>query len=91
MTEHDWIGYENEQDAETSRALHEEKLLNGVKESLKSPDGRYFLRWLVDSSGLLSASYPQEHALAAYREVQRSVGAAVFALLVKAGATNILE
>ena len=59
----------------------EERLKACAAELLKSPDGRFFLRWLVEASGSLRASYQDSHGQAAFQEGKRAVGCAVFALI----------
>lgn len=68
--------------------LHAAKLRGAVDGLLKSPDGRYFLRWLVEMTGTLEAGFPLDHARAAFSEGQRAVGCAVFALVMERGGAD---
>lgn len=70
------------------RKLHQTRLWTAVDEMLKSPNGRYFLRWLVEMTGTLEAAYPLDHARAAFREGERAVGCAVFALVLERGGAD---
>ena len=67
------------------RKLHQARLQTAVDEMLKSPNGRYFLRWLIEMTGTFEAAYPPDHARAAFREGERAVGCAVFALVLERG------
>ena len=79
-------------DATAKKTLHESMLRGAVRELLKSPDGRYFLRWLVLGNRTLEAAYPADHATAAFREGARAVGCAVLALAIaENGAQTILR
>lgn len=75
-------------DEKERNELHAARLRGAVDDLLKSPDGRYFLRWIVEKTGTLQASYPEDHASAAYREGTRAVGCAVFALVVERGGAD---
>ena len=72
-------------DGEKKRDLHAARLSGAVDELLASADGRYFLRWLVEMTGTFEAAYPMDHGRAAFREGQRAVGCAIFALVVERG------
>ena len=50
-------------------------------ELLKNPEGRFFLRWLIEASGTFKAKYPESHAQAAFQEGSRAIGCALFALI----------
>lgn len=77
---------------EERQKLHLARLAHAVDELLKKPDGRYFLSWLIQMTGTLEASYPPDHASAAFREGQRAVGCAVLALVrERGGAGKIME
>ena len=70
--------------------LHYSKL-KGVVESLgKSPDGIYFLRWLIHGTGVLKAGFPADHARAAFTEGQRSVGLPVLQLCTAANLSDVV-
>jgi len=63
----------------------EQKLLNAVGRLAESGDGLFFLRWLLDESGLLGASQiPPDLAHAGYREGRREMGWRVMDLIQKA-------
>lgn len=75
-----------------ANTLHEQKLLEAVKDLLKTKHGRHFLRWLVLETDTCKACFVDDAAKCAFREGQRAVGSAVLSLVVKArGAQIVLE
>lgn len=75
-------------DEKERNELHAARLRGAVDGLLKNPDGRYFLRWIVEKTGTLEAGFPLDHAKAAFSEGQRSVGCAIFALVVERGGAD---
>lgn len=63
----------------------ERRLCNIIVSIASTPDGLFFMRWLIGQSQILMAAYPADHAQAAYREGRRSTGAQLIALARKAG------
>lgn len=72
------------------QALHQAKLEGVVARLAREPDGQYFLRWLVQGSGVFRATFPWSHAEAAFEAGQRRVGMTVLELCAAVGAGNIL-
>ena len=72
------------------QALHQAKLEGVVARLAREPDGQYFLRWLVQGSGVFRATFPMTHAAAAFDAGQRKVGMAILELCAAVGAGNIL-
>ena len=70
--------------------LHYSKL-RGVVEALgKTPDGLYFLRWLIHGTGTLKVGFPVDHARAAFTEGQRSVGLSILQLCTAVNLSDIV-
>lgn len=69
-------------------SLRQARLEDAVRALSASPDGRYFLRWLIHGSGLFRAAFPPGHAEAAFLEGRRSMGLSVLQLCVNVGADN---
>lgn len=72
------------------QALHKAKLEAAVAELSRNSNGQYFLRWLVQGSGVFRAGFPMSHAEAAFDAGQRKVGMAILELCAAVGAGNIL-
>lgn len=70
--------------------LHQARLTGVVRELAKSPDGQYFLRWLMGISGALQASFPPDHAQAAFGAGKRVIGLSVLSLCAAAQETSFL-
>lgn len=68
---------------------HRIKLENAVRKLAAEPDGQYFLRWLVQGTGVFISSFPKDHAHAAFSEGQRRVGLTVLQLCVAVGVGDI--
>lgn len=68
--------------------LHYSRLQGAVETLGKTPDGVYFLRWLVHGTGVLQAPFPADHARAAFQAGQRGVGLSVLQLCT---AVNLAE
>lgn len=60
--------------------LHCSRLQGAVEQLGKTPDGIYFLRWLVHGTGVLQAPFPADYARAAFQAGQRGVGLSVLQL-----------
>lgn len=70
---------------------HLARLGGAVGALLATPDGRYFLRWLILGTGVLRAVLPRDHAEAAFDAGQRGVGLSVLRLCVMRGAGDIIN
>lgn len=71
---------------EMERKREEEKRLAAyVDLLLADPEGRHFLRWLVNESHYFQAGYPESHSQAAFTEGSRAVGQVLFSLILKSG------
>lgn len=65
--------------------LHKIQMRSAVLSLAASSEGMYFLRWLVNESGALAASYPTDNLRMAFQEGKRSIGVKIFAHIVDAG------
>ena len=92
MTDENWYLDEPDERARQreKQALHQAKLEGVVARLAREPDGQYFLRWLVQGSGVFRANFPMTHAEAAFEAGQRRVGMTVLELCAAVGAGNIL-
>lgn len=73
-----------------AQELHRAKLEGVVRKLAKTPDGQYFLRWLVRGTGVFQANYPADHVRAAFDAGQRAVGLSIVTLCAAVGAGNII-
>ena len=73
-----------------AQELHRAKLEGVVRKLANTPDGQYFLRWLVQGTGVFRADYPADHVRAAFDAGQRAVGLSIVTLCAAAGAGNII-
>ncbi len=70
--------------------LHQARLKGVVRTLAKTPDGQYFLRWLVQGTGVFRADYPADHVRAAFDAGQRAVGLSIVTLCAAVGVGNII-
>ena len=66
-----------------AQELHRAKLEGVVRKLANTPDGQYFLRWLVRGTGVF-------HVRAAFDAGQRAVGLSIVTLCAAVGAGNII-
>lgn len=65
---------------------HKAALLDATRLLLSCPAGRHYLKWLITPTLFYTPGLPAGHAEAAFREGMRSIGQAVFSLVVETGA-----
>lgn len=73
-----------------AQELHKARLEGVVRKLANTPDGQYFLRWLVQGTGVFRADYPADHVRAAFDAGQRAVGLSIVTLCAAVGAGNII-
>ncbi|MGE9985381.1 hypothetical protein [Desulfovibrio sp. SGI.169] len=86
----DFNSTHNADEQREKQAIHQARLTSVARELAKSPDGQYFLCWLMRISGAFQAKYPHDHAQAAFEEGKRVIGLSVLSLCVEAEETSFL-
>lgn len=80
-----------EKEVREEREREERERLRGVvRKMCETHDGQYFLRWLAHGAGVFDEVYPADHAAAAWREGQRSVGLQIVRLCAAVGRSAVL-
>lgn len=73
-----------------AQELHRARLEGVVRTLATTPDGQYFLRWLVRGTGVFRSDYPADHVRAAFDAGQRAVGLSIVTLCAAVGVGNII-
>jgi hypothetical protein len=79
MTDWDDMAYDDE--ARRSKELLAQSKLEGVVQQLsRTNDGIFFLRWIIQETGVLQQGYPADDRLSVYQSGRRSVGMQIFSI-----------
>lgn len=82
----EWLDPMEQQQAAEERAREQELRLRGAVRVLgKSREGRSFLVWLLEESGVLRQDFPADTASTAWHAGRRALGLEVLSLCIKEG------
>lgn len=93
MDSYEKFGLEDPKEEQARREKEElemQKLTGAVSGLLATENGRFFLRWIVDHSGIVKDSIYLDAGTAAYASGRRSIGAKIIELCTKCKETTFL-
>lgn len=65
------------------------KLQEAIRQNMRTPEGRFLLRWMLDISRLYNAEYTPESGALYFVQGQRSVGVEIFKLITSENSNNM--
>ena len=94
MAEAEWEKWAKENEAsdeQRQRELEKARILHAAVGKLAAhPDGRFFLRWLIDETGALRQEFPRDDRVAMWNAGRRAFGLQVLGLCAAHGVADIL-